>query len=160
MKRSEGDSGGSAGDAGLRLLASLLTEMDGMELATGVLVLAATNRPGALDSALLRPGRFDVVLYVPPPDAAGRLEILRLHTAAMPLAVDVDLEALAGDTEGFTGAELAGVCREAAIAALREDLQGASAVAARHFAAARAAARAALTKEQLDAFAEWGKRAT
>lgn len=72
-------------------------------LHAGVLVLAATNRPGAMDSALLRPGRFDVVLYVPPPDAAGRLQVLRVHTRAMPLAPDVDLGAVAAATEGLTG---------------------------------------------------------
>jgi hypothetical protein len=85
------------------------SQMDGMELATGVLVLAATNRPSAIDDALMRPGRLDVQLYVPPPDAAGRLEVLRVHTAGMPLSEDVDLEALAGDTENFSGGWLARV---------------------------------------------------
>ncbi len=87
----------------MRLLSTLLTEMDGLELSTGVLVLAATNRPGALDPALLRPGRFDALLYVPPPDEAGRLEALCIHTRSMPLAADVELAALAADTERFTG---------------------------------------------------------
>lgn len=87
----------------MRLLSTLLTEMDGLELATGVLTLAATNRPGALDPALLRPGRFDVILYVPPPDEVGRLEALRIHTRRMPLAADVDLGTLAAGMERFTG---------------------------------------------------------
>lgn len=121
----------------------------------GVLVLAATNRPGALDAALLRPGRLDVVLYVPPPDAAGRLEILRIHTAGMPLAADVELQEFAEGMERFTGAEVAGVCREAAMAALREDLQGAQEVAYRHFLAARLAAAPALSAEELQRFANW-----
>eukprot|EP00955_Chlamydomonas_euryale_P059956 357554-Chlamydomonas_euryale.AAC.11 len=100
---SRSDAGGGGGSSSLRLLSSLLTEMDGMELATGVLVLAATNRPAAVDAALMRPGRLDVQLYVPPPDAAGRADVLRVHTKGMPLAQDVDLNALAVDTEGFTG---------------------------------------------------------
>ena len=76
-----------------------------------MLLLAATNRPAALDPALLRPGRLDVLLYVPPPDLAGRLAILQLHTKNMPLADDVDLKALAASCPGYTGAELAGLCR-------------------------------------------------
>jgi SpoVK/Ycf46/Vps4 family AAA+-type ATPase len=107
-------------DMSSRLLSSFLTEMDGMELATGITVLATTNRPKALDPALLRPGRFDYVVFVPPPDIQGRLAALKVHTAKMPLAEDVVLESIAEETELFTGAELAGVCREAALCALRE----------------------------------------
>ena len=82
-----------------------------MELATGVLVLAATNRPAAIDAALMRPGRLDVQLYVPPPDLAGRLEVLRVHTAGMPLAEDVDLAELAADTDRFSGERVSvGIC--------------------------------------------------
>lgn len=77
-----------------------------MLLRTGVLVLGATNRPQALDAALLRPGRFDTLLYVPPPDEAGRLAVLSVHTKRMPLAADVVLSAIARDTAGFTGARL------------------------------------------------------
>jgi SpoVK/Ycf46/Vps4 family AAA+-type ATPase len=122
----------------------------------GVLLLAATNRPGALDPALLRPGRLDVQLYVPPPDAQGRRAILSLHTAGMPLAADVDLDSLADSCLHLTGAELAGLCREAALAALREDLAGAAAVAARHFTAARAAVSPALTASELEKYESWG----
>lgn len=127
-------------------------------LPTGVLLLAATNRPGALDPALLRPGRLDVQLYVPPPDAQGRRAILSLHCAGMPLASDVDLDSLADSCLQFTGAELAGLCREAALAALREDLAGAQAVAARHFAAARAAVAPALTASDLAKYEAWGSK--
>ena len=109
-RRSESSSEGSDSSA-LRLLSALLTEMDGMELATGVLVLAATNRPAAIDAALMRPGRLDVQLYVPPPDLAGRLEVLRVHTAGMPLAEDVDLAELAADTDRFSGERVSvGIC--------------------------------------------------
>ncbi|MEW5302448.1 MAG: hypothetical protein WDW36_005234 [Sanguina aurantia] len=153
-----GGQGGGGADAGLRLLSTLLTEMDGMELATGVLVLAATNRPFAIDAALMRPGRFDAVLYVPPPDAEGRAQILRVHTRGMPLAADVDLDLLACDaTECMTGAELAGVCREAAMAAVREDMQFASEVAMRHFSQALASTRPSLTPELLDRYESWGQ---
>lgn len=87
-KRTEGEGGAAeAGGVGVRLLSGLLTEMDGLEQATGVLVMGATNRPAALDAALCRPGRFDVVLYVPPPDEAGRLQALKIHTRGVPLKV-------------------------------------------------------------------------
>lgn len=94
--------------------------MDGLELATGILVLATTNRPQALDPALLRPGRFDRIVFVGPPDVQGRFAALRVHTKKMPLAEDVNLERIAELTEMYTGAELAGVCREAALCAVRD----------------------------------------
>ncbi|NOZ77058.1 MAG: AAA family ATPase, partial [Euryarchaeota archaeon] len=105
---------------GERVLDQLLTEMDGLEELHNVIILAATNRPDLLDSALLRPGRFDRLLMVPLPDAETRLEILKVHTRDVPLAEDVDLDTLLNDTEGFTGADVEGLCREAAIEALRE----------------------------------------
>ncbi|RLM73814.1 hypothetical protein C2845_PM15G13230 [Panicum miliaceum] len=119
-----GPGGNSSGGVtvGERLLSTLLTEMDGLELATGIIVLAATNRPNAIDAALIRPGRFDKVLYVPPPDVEGRYEILHIHTRKMKLGEDVDLWKIAECTELFTGADLEGLCREAGMAALREDL--------------------------------------
>ncbi|RUM46870.1 MAG: AAA family ATPase, partial [Hyperthermus sp.] len=103
-----------------RIVNQLLTEMDGIEPLTNVVVVAATNRPDILDPALLRPGRFDRLIYVPPPDKEARLEILRIHTRKMPLAEDVDLERLAQQTEGYTGADLEAVAREAAMIAVRE----------------------------------------
>ncbi len=111
------------GESGVteRLVNQLLTEMDGIEKLKSVVVIAATNRPDILDPALLRPGRFDRVVYVPPPDKKGRLEIFKVHTRNMPLAEDVDLEKLAEITEGYTGADIEAVCREAALNALRED---------------------------------------
>jgi SpoVK/Ycf46/Vps4 family AAA+-type ATPase len=157
-KRTEGIDSGGGSSSEMRLLSALLTEMDGMELATGVQVLAATNRPDALDDALLRPGRFDVILYVPPPDAHGRLQALKIHSRKIPLANDVNLEDWAAATDFFTGAEIAALCREAAMAALREDLQNAHLVAARHFAAARLAMRPAMTKDSLAQYAAWGDK--
>jgi len=106
-----------------RIVNQLLTEMDGITLMKGVMVLAATNRPDILDTALLRPGRFDKVIYIPPPDEKARYEIFKVHTRNMPLSENVDLEKLAKSTEGYTGADIAAVCREAAMSALREALK-------------------------------------
>ncbi|ALV63161.1 Cell division protein FtsH [Thermococcus sp. 2319x1] len=102
-----------------RLINQLLTEMDGIEENSGVVVIAATNRPDILDPALLRPGRFDRLILVPAPDEKARLEILKVHTRRVPLASDVSLEELAKKTEGYSGADLAALVREAALIALR-----------------------------------------
>ncbi|XP_058080438.1 cell division control protein 48 homolog B isoform X2 [Magnolia sinica] len=142
---------------GERLLSTLLTEMDGLEQAKGILVLAATNRPHAIDAALMRPGRFDLVLYVPPPDLEGREEILRVHTRRMKLGEDVNLRQLAEDTDLFTGAELAGLCNEAGMLALREDIS-ATAIFNHHFWTARNSLRPALTKLQIDQYASFMKK--
>ncbi|KAB1206792.1 hypothetical protein CJ030_MR7G013461 [Morella rubra] len=117
-----GGSSSSNITVGERLLSTLLTEMDGLLEAKGILVLAATNRPQAIDAALMRPGRFDLVLYVPPPDLEARYEILRVHTRNMKIDTVVNLRRIAEDTELFTGAELEGLCREAGIVALRENI--------------------------------------
>ncbi len=98
---------------GINVLTTLLNEMDGIEALKGVTVLAATNQPQALDLALLRPGRFDKLLYVAPPDLAGREEILRVRERIMDLADDVDIPELARLTEGYSGAELVGICQTA-----------------------------------------------
>jgi SpoVK/Ycf46/Vps4 family AAA+-type ATPase len=126
-----GDGGGSAG-VGDRVLSQMLIELDGMHSRKGVVVVAATNRPDIVDSALLRPGRLDRILYVPPPDSEARISILNIHSKRVPLADDVDLRALAECTSGFSGAELRSVCREGALAALREDMS-ATVVLQRHF---------------------------
>jgi cell division protease FtsH len=100
-------------------LNQILTEMDGFSGHEGVVVLAATNRPDVLDSALLRPGRFDRQIVIHPPDQKGRVEILKVHTRNVPLATDVDLEQLASSTPGMTGADLANLVNEAALLAAR-----------------------------------------
>ncbi|MCD6139977.1 MAG: AAA family ATPase, partial [Thermococcus sp.] len=102
-----------------RLINQLLTEMDGIEENSGVVVIAATNRPDILDSALLRPGRFDRLILVPAPDEKARLEIFKVHTRNVPLAKDVSLEELAKRTKGYTGADIEAVVREAALNAMR-----------------------------------------
>jgi len=114
--------GGGYGDSHVteRVISQLLTEMDGLEELRGVVVLAATNRPDIIDPALLRPGRFDKLLYVPPPDLEARKEILKIHLKKKPLAEDVSIEELAKRTEGYTGADLAAVCNMAVMLAIRE----------------------------------------
>ena len=111
-------------------LNQILTEMDGFTGSEGVVVLAATNRPDVLDPALLRPGRFDRIIMVHPPDQKGRAQILEVHTRKVPLAPDVDLEQIAASTPGMTGADLANLVNEAALLAAR---QGENAVSQRVF---------------------------
>ena len=108
-----------ANDEREQTLNQILTEMDGFDASTGVIVLAATNRPDVLDPALLRPGRFDRRVTVQPPDKGGREQILRVHTRSVPLAPDVDLGALAATTVGMVGADLANLVNEAALLAAR-----------------------------------------
>ncbi|KAI8455073.1 P-loop containing nucleoside triphosphate hydrolase protein [Phakopsora pachyrhizi] len=118
----EGDeSGGGGGSVGDRVLNSLLTEMDGIEELTGVLVLAATNRPEVIDSALMRPGRIDRILYVGPPDFDSRKEIFLINFKKMSIGSDVDVETLSQITEGCTGAEIVSLCQEAALRAMHRD---------------------------------------
>src|SRR5829696_1594712 len=115
--------GGSfGGDSNVteRLISQLLTELDGLEILTNVVVIAATNRPDIIDPALLRPGRFDRLLYVPPPDRDSRLQIIRIHTKKKPLADDMDIDRLAGSTDGYTGADIASLSSAAVMLALRE----------------------------------------
>ena len=102
-------------------LNQILTEMDGFDSSTGVIVLAATNRPDVLDSALLRPGRFDRRVVVQPPDRRGRRLILEVHTRGVPLAPDVDLDRIAGTTPGMVGADLANLVNESALLAARRE---------------------------------------
>jgi cell division protease FtsH len=120
--RSGGVSGISGGhDEREQTLNQILTEMDGFEPGTNVIVLGATNRPEVLDPALLRPGRFDRRIAVQPPDRKGRVEILRIHTRSVPLAPVVDLNRIASSTPGATGADLALIVNEAALFAARRD---------------------------------------
>ncbi|HEX3875220.1 MAG TPA: ATP-dependent zinc metalloprotease FtsH [Solirubrobacteraceae bacterium] len=121
--RSRGGPGNFAGsnDEREQTLDQILTEMDGFESAEAVVVLGATNRPDVLDAALLRPGRFDRRVSVNAPDRAGRRKILEVHTRSIPLADDVDLEALAASTPGMVGADLANLANEAALLAARRD---------------------------------------
>ncbi|WP_323736799.1 CDC48 family AAA ATPase [Methanosphaera sp. ISO3-F5] len=116
---------GESSDSGVtqRVVNQLLTEMDGMEELHDISVIAATNRKDIIDPALLRPGRFDRHVEVGLPDKKSREAIFKVHTKDMPLASDVDLEVLAEKTEGFVGADIEAVCREAVMLTLREDLE-------------------------------------
>jgi cell division protease FtsH len=118
-KRGSGGGGGGS-DEREQTLNQLLVEMDGFDVSTGVVVIAATNRPDILDPALMRPGRFDRHITVERPDAEGRERILKIHAGKKPLAADVDLERVAQRTPGFTGADLASVVNEAALLTIRQ----------------------------------------
>jgi len=114
--------GGGFGDSHVteRVISQMLTELDGLEELHNVVVIAATNRPDMVDTALLRPGRLDRLLYIPAPDEASRLAIFKIHTQGKPLAADVNLEELARQAKDYVGADIEAVCREAAMLAIRE----------------------------------------
>jgi transitional endoplasmic reticulum ATPase len=116
---------GGIGDSHVteRVVSQLLTELDGLEELREVVVIAATNRPDLIDPALLRPGRIERHIYIPPPDKEARKEIFRIHLKNKPLAEDVKLEELAEKTEGYSGADIEAVCREAGMLAIREALK-------------------------------------
>jgi transitional endoplasmic reticulum ATPase len=134
-----------------RLVNQLLTSMDGIEDTQGVIVLAATNRPDILDQALLRSGRFDRMIFIGPPGLVEREAILKVHTGEMPLSDDIDLKDLAERMDGFTGADIEGICREAAIIALREDIRSKK-VLSRHFDEALKEARPSVDAQTVDAY--------
>jgi transitional endoplasmic reticulum ATPase len=129
-----------------RVVNTILAEMDGIEEMQSVVVIGATNRPTLIDPALMRPGRLDELIYVPVPDKDGRLHILKIHTAKMPLAKDVDLPALAERTDKFTGADLEDLSRRAGLAALRDSIK-VKKVTMAHFETALEDTRASVTAE-------------
>nr|WCZ58636.1 cell division protein 48 [Seculamonas ecuadoriensis] len=147
---SSDDSGGGS-SVRERILATLLNEMDGAQAVNDVLVMGATNRADKIDAALLRPGRFDRILFIGPPDEPARLGILRVHTRRVPLDEGVDLEALAKKTDLWTGAELEQLCREAALSALRRSVDAASVTNA-DFECAFQSLQPQLTPERVDEF--------
>ena len=136
------------GDSGVteRIVNQLLTEMDGMQRTKDVVVIGATNRPDILDPALLRPGRFDRIIYVPPPDEEARYEIFKIHTRNMPLAEDVDLKELARRTENYTGADIEAIVIEAGLSAAREDIN-VDKIHMKHFEQALQKVKPSLTKD-------------
>ena len=140
--------GGGMGEPAVteRVVNTILAEMDGLEELQSVVVIGATNRPNLIDPALLRPGRFDELVYVSVPDAGGRRRILGIHVGEMPLADDVNLDRLAERTDRFTGADLEDLVRRAGLIALRRSLESASVTAA-DFEQALAETRASVTPE-------------
>jgi transitional endoplasmic reticulum ATPase len=143
---------GQSSDSGVadRVVAALLTELDGVEPMREVVVLGATNRPELVDPALLRPGRLERLVYVPPPTAEGRADILRATSKNTPLADDVNLDELASTLDRYSAADCAALIREGALTAMRESLE-ASVVTAAHLAKARDAVRPSLDPAQLAA---------
>ncbi len=141
---------GQSSDSGVsdRVVAALLTEMDGVEPLRDVVVLGATNRPDLIDPALLRPGRLERLVFVPPPDADARKAILKASGKSVPLAEDVDLDALAVDLEGYSAADCSALLREAALAAMRRSMDAAD-VTADDVATARDKVRPSLDPEQV-----------
>ncbi|KAI9471258.1 hypothetical protein LPJ78_002289 [Coemansia sp. RSA 989] len=149
-KRAMGGSG-NADSVQERILSTLLNEMDGVEAADDVLVVGATNRIDMIDDALLRPGRFDRIIYVPPPDLQAREDILRIKTRSMPLDDSVDIADIARKTELFSGADIANLVREAAILALREGID-AQRVTMRCFEEALQAVQPSLKPDQMEMY--------
>ncbi|NUQ86970.1 MAG: AAA family ATPase, partial [Glycomyces artemisiae] len=143
--RGAGTDGGTAD----RVVAALLTELDGAEALRDVVVVGATNRPDMIDPALLRPGRLERLVYVPPPDARGRADILRANAKNVPFAEDVDLDAVADELWLYSAADCAALVREAALTAMRESLD-ASIVTAGHVEQAMERVRPSLDPEQLE----------
>ncbi|MCG5432234.1 AAA family ATPase [Mycobacterium sp. MYCO198283] len=143
---------GQSQDSGVtdRVVAALLTELDGIEPLRDVVVIGATNRPDLIDPALLRPGRLERLVFVEPPDAAARREILRTAGKAVPLAVDVDLDALAADLDGYSAADCVALLREAALTAMRRSIDAAD-VTVTDVVTARRTVRPSLDPIQVDA---------
>jgi transitional endoplasmic reticulum ATPase len=150
---------GQSTDSGVadRVVAALLTELDGAEPLREVIVVGATNRPELIDPALLRPGRLERLIYVPPPDGPARADILRVAGRNIPLAADVDLDRLGAELEGYSAADCTAVLRESALTAMRESLQ-ATEVTAAHIAAARAAVPPSLDPVQLAELQAYAER--
>ena len=144
---------GASGDNRVteRVVNQLLTEIDGLEELHNVVVVGATNRPDILDTALLRPGRFDRIIMVGSPDEKTRDKIFEIHTKSMPLAKDVNIKELAKKTEGYAGADIASLCREAAIIALRKDMESKE-VGNKDFEEALSRVRPSITKEIEDSY--------
>ncbi len=149
---------GQSSDSGVgdRVVAALLTELDGVEPLRDVVVLGATNRPELIDPALLRPGRLERLVFVPPPDSAARLAILRTAGRSVPLAGDVDLPTLARTLDGFSAADCAALLREAALAAMRRDVEAADVTAA-DVAAARTVVRPSLDPLQVESLRRYAE---
>ncbi|AOW94939.1 ATPase [Rhodococcus sp. WMMA185] len=149
---------GQSSDSGVsdRVVAALLTELDGVEPLRDVVVLAATNRPDLIDPALLRPGRIERLVFVPPPDSDARRAILRTSGKSVPLADDVDLDALADDLDRYSAADCSALLREAALAAMRRDIEAPDVTAA-DVAEARKKVRPSLDPEQMAHLREYAE---
>ncbi|MFX1259077.1 MAG: AAA family ATPase, partial [Promethearchaeota archaeon] len=138
----------------------ILVEMDGVENRKGIIVIASTNRPDLVDGALLRPGRFDRLLFVTAPNYDARLKILKVHTKKMPLANDISLEKIAQITKGYSGADLENLCREAGMQAIREKLDQLDKINYKHFEHALSKIKSTLPKEVVERYEQLAKQIT
>jgi transitional endoplasmic reticulum ATPase len=152
--------GSGAGDSHVteRVISQFLTEIDGIQSLKDIVVLAATNRPDLLDPAMLRPGRFDRHILVPSPDEKARKQIFEIYTENMPTAKDVDLDELVKLSQNFAGSDIAACCREAALAALEENMKSTK-ITRKHFIKAIQEVPPTITAEMEKAYLAWGKRA-
>ena len=148
---------GQSTDSGVgeRVVNQLLTELDGIERLKDVIFIAATNRPDLIDPALMRPGRVDKMILIPAPDEKARLSILRVHSKSVPLAKDVSLEEIAKKTEGYSGADIEGMIREAALISLQESNMKATEVKKSHLVEAMAKILPSIRKEVLESYQEF-----
>tara|TARA_Y100000310_G_C20702563_1_gene831291 strand:+ start:5037 stop:7223 length:2187 start_codon:yes stop_codon:yes gene_type:complete len=147
-RRGAGDSSGS----GERTVNQLLTELDGVEELKGVVFVAATNRPDLIDPALMRPGRIDKIIHIPAPDIDARKSILEIHSKNVPLASNIDLDELARKTEGYSGADIEGLVREAGLISLRESNLKAKEIKLSHLEEAMNKITPSITKDTIDAY--------
>ncbi|MHA1476983.1 MAG: AAA family ATPase, partial [Promethearchaeota archaeon] len=140
-----------------KVLSQFLTELDGLEVKKDIVVIAATNRPDILDPALIRPGRMDRTLLVPAPDEEGRAKILKIFTKDMPLTSNVDLNALNKELEGYSGADIETLCREAGMIALRENMRGRK-ISKKHFKLAIESINPSITPKVIEFYESFGKK--
>ena len=152
-----------AGHSGVQVLTTLLNELDGIEPMKGVFVLAATNKPWVLDPALMRPGRLDRIMYVPLPDEATRKDIFHIRLGAMKHDDSINIDWLAQNTAGFSGAEITKMCQQAGYEALKETMKGQAAsaeeepVRQRHFQAALDASSRGVSEAMVKEYEEWSR---
>ncbi len=155
---------GRGGHEGTQTFASIvnqiLVEMDGIENRKGIIIIASTNRPDIVDSAFLRPGRFDRLIFVKAPDFEARLKILEVHTKDMPLDEEISLKKIAQNTEGYSGADLENVCREAGMEAIREKMNELEKIENKHFEFALSKIKSTLPRDILDRYANLAKEIT
>jgi transitional endoplasmic reticulum ATPase len=138
----------------------ILVEMDGIENRKGIITIASTNRPDIVDPAFLRPGRFDRLIYVEAPDMDSRIKILEVHTRSMPLAEDVSLTKIADQTEGYSGADIENLCREAGMQAIREKMDQLETIEYRHFKEALNKIKSSLTDSLISKYEQMAKKIT
>jgi len=148
------------GEVERRVVAQLLSLMDGLEGRGKIIVIGATNRVNDIDPALRRPGRFDREIEIGVPDTDGRYEILLIHTRGMPLSEDVKLDKIAQNTEGYSGADLENLCREAGMVAIREKMNELDKIELRHFEAAIQKIKSTLSQQVIERYEQMAKQIT